>query len=197
MIDIQITYMQIIETLSRSLYSNTDNNNIPYAYSSGYSTRVASISGTIYTTASINNPVYAQSVSQQTILNDIKSYVSRLGIDINAKPTARGLVAFFNAMAAFISSSITFYTSEFASRPIRIYSSSSSSAPILTQWSGDVASAAEVNDMNTSLTSFINGTSRVRTITYSYSVTSCSSSSSCSCSSSSSSTSVFIAYYKF
>lgn len=94
MIDIQITYMQIIETLSRSLYSNTDNNNIPYAYSSGYSTRVASISGTIYTTASINNPVYAQSVSQQAILNDIKSYVSRLGIDINAKPTARGLVAF-------------------------------------------------------------------------------------------------------
>lgn len=197
MIDIQITYMQIIETLSWSLYSNTDNDNIPYEYSSGYSTRVASISKTIYTTASINNSVYAQSVSQQTILNDIKSYVSRLGIDINAKPTARGLVAFFNAMAAFISSSITFYTSEFASRPIRIYSSSSSSAPILTQWSGDVASAAEVNDMNTSLTSFINGTSRVRTITYSYSVTSCSSSSSCSCSSSSSSTSIFIAYYKF
>lgn len=197
MIDIQITYMQIIETLSRSLYSNTDNSNIPHEYSSGYSTRVASISGTIYTTARINNPIYAQSVSQQTILDDIKSYVSRLGIDINTKPTARGLVAFFNAMAAFISSSITFYTSEFASRPIRVYSSSSGSAPILTQWSGDVASAAEVNDMNTSLTSFINGMSRVRTITYSYSVTSCSSSSSCSCSSSSSCTSIFIAYYKF
>lgn len=197
MIDIQITYMQIIETLSRSLYSNTDNSNIPYEYLPGYYTRVAAISGTIYTTAFINNPVYAQSVSQQTILNDIRSYVSRLGIDLYAKPTARGLVAFFNAMAAFISSSITFYTSEFAGRPIRVYSNSSGSAPILSQWSGDVASAAEANDMYTSLTSFINGTSRVRTITYSYSVTSCSSSSSCSCSSSSSSTSIFIAYYKF
>lgn len=197
MIDIQITYMQIIETLSQSLYSNADNNNIPDAYLSRYRTRVASISRTIYTTASINNPVHAQSISQQIILDDIKSYVSRLGIDINAKPTARGLVAFFNAMAAFISSSIRFYTSEFASRPIRVYSSSSGSAPILTQWSGDVASAAEVNDMNKSLTSFINDTSRIKTITYSYSVTSCSSSSSCSCSSSSSSTSIFIAYYKF
>lgn len=197
MIDIQITYMQIIETLSRSLYSNTDNNNIPREYTSGHRTRAASISKTIYTTASINNPVRAKSVSQQAILDDIKSYVSRLGIDINAKPTARGLVAFFNAMAAFISSSITFYTNEFASRPIRIYYNYSSYAPILTQWSGDVASAAEVNDMTTSLTSFINGTSRVVTIAYSYSVTSCSSSSSCSCSSSSSSTSIFIAYYKF
>lgn len=201
MININITYQQIIDQLATSIYNVIDNNStLPSAFRSGYSTTVASVSSggpsNISATAYISSSISASSVSKQTIINDINNYVTRLGISTTASPTPRGLITFFNALAAYTSNALSLCTSEFSSSVPILFSSVGSSTSVISQASGDIATALDITSMINVLTSYVCGSARHRICTYSYSITSCSSSSSCSCSSSSSCTSIYIAYYK-
>ncbi len=166
--------------------------------------------------ASIVSSTVIPVVNVSKVTSDFNSFMQARSIDTKSdKPiTTRGVINFWNNVAAFCTSNILFVTGQKwgvasptdtltpETKKLKMYKSVCDYQPVTTPPEGELISSADVKEFLKDLEKIINDTAKTHQIVYTmtaYSSSSSSSccSSSCSCSSSSSSSSsMFIGYMK-
>jgi hypothetical protein len=213
-----LTYGQLLDQAKTKILNLVQNRDgysasVPAEIKSGYS-KVYSINrwgGLVnagytykYVFKLLDNPKLGIATTEN-INREFMNFMRERGIVAKSsnKVTTRGLINFFNNLAAFCSVKLIIIDSQFAPNKVVYYNTQDNNFPavdnIPVNKEGDEVVAADYNTILTELNTTLNTVSKQYIARYSTSTSSSSSSSSCSSSSSSSSSSscssVYIAYF--
>jgi hypothetical protein len=209
-----LTYQTLIDsTLSTilSLVQNKDgySSSVPAEVKPGYSitTTIGRSGGLVngtpcYFTFTLSADTHLNTVTTETITNEFNQFMTDRGIMAKASSvvTTRGLINFFNNIAAFCSVKLILVTGQNTASKVMFYNQVENTYPVTSPTQeNELVSATDFNSMLNALNSTINNATKLYiaryTISSSSSSSSSSCSSSCSSSSSSSSSSTYIAYF--
>lgn len=134
-------------------------------------------------------------VSIDTVMSQFNQFMSSRGLSTktDTQISTRGVINFWNNVAAFCSTNIVLVSSNEKTTPQKMYKSNTSWPSVPNIGDSELITASDVTTMLSSIEDIVNKTTKLHQIIYDISAVSSSSSSSCCCSCSSSS-SVYIVY---
>lgn len=199
---VNLTYGQLTTQFLNWIKNNCSNINsisesVPEEYKDGYTVNLANA------TYSISMQAFYNVVSSDTVDSQFNDFMSSRGIiaKSSVKVSTKGIINFWNNVAAFCSVRIVMITGVFSNGGVvRMYNPNGVTYPEVSGYSGtELIAAADINSALGGLEGILNNVSKALKVNYSQTKIwcSCSSSSSSSSSSScSSSSSAFIGYMK-
>ena len=191
--------------------ANTDdeyNQKVPREWRRGYSRTVdtdrsgakepAPINKVGATITIVDNSIIDR-VTPAKVMEEFDRFMTNRGLSVSQKRdtliTTRGIINFWNNVAAFCSTNIVLVSSNENTTVRRMYKSNTSWPAVPNVGDSELIIASDVTTMLSNLEEVVNRTSKLHQIIYDIAAfSSSSSSSSCSCSCSSSSSSMYIAY---